>query len=66
MKTLQQLTILCGLFAAAFQTPMHHEAAMTAKEAGEIFAARCSTCHVAPDQAYATDRAWTEEVNETA
>ncbi len=67
MNTIRQFTILCGLFAAAFQLPATpQEAPMTQKKAGEIFAERCVTCHVAPDLAYATDRAWIAQVNETA
>lgn len=56
-----------GLFASAFRSPQQgDESAMTAKRAGEIFEQRCSTCHVAPDLAYATDRAWVEQIRETA
>ena len=57
----------CTLLALAFQTPTpKHGDEPTPKLAGEIFAQRCSTCHVAPDLAFATDRAWVDQVQETA
>ena len=60
------LIVLGCLLASSFQAPVKQDAAPSAKVAGEIFAARCVTCHVTPDPTYATDLAWIEQVRETA
>lgn len=32
---------------------------------GQIFAARCASCHTVPDLDLRTDRAWLDQVNRT-
>ena len=34
--------------------------------AGEIFQARCASCHTVPDPALRTDRAWLDQIKRTA
>ncbi len=34
--------------------------------AGRIFHAQCADCHVVPDTRFATDRAWLEQIKDTA
>jgi hypothetical protein len=34
--------------------------------AGEVFQARCASCHAVPDPALRTDRAWLDQVKRTA
>ncbi|HTF88996.1 MAG TPA: hypothetical protein VK843_11345 [Planctomycetota bacterium] len=58
--------LVLGGFLAAFQSPAQQEEPMSARAASELFLERCVACHVAPDLAYATDRAWVEQVRETA
>jgi mono/diheme cytochrome c family protein len=61
------LAVVGGLCASLVQTPaQQHEAQLTAQEASKMFAERCVNCHVAPDIAFATDRAWVAQVSETA
>lgn len=33
--------------------------------AGEIFAARCASCHTVPDPGLRTDLAWLDQINRT-
>ena len=67
VSSIAGLAAICGLFATGFQSPpKHHDAAVTEKAAAEIFSQRCSTCHVPADLAYATDRAWVDQIKETA
>jgi hypothetical protein len=42
------------------------ERAVTPAEAGEAFANACARCHLPPDARYATDRAWLNQVRDTA
>jgi mono/diheme cytochrome c family protein len=35
-------------------------------EAGALFAASCTQCHLPPDPAHPTDRAWLDQVRDTA
>ena len=35
-------------------------------EAGRIFEKNCISCHRPPDMAFATDRAWLDQINRTA
>jgi mono/diheme cytochrome c family protein len=62
--------VALALVTAGFRAPQHAQDgkrdAVTPKEAGELFAARCAACHVAPDVAFATDRAWLDQIEETA
>jgi hypothetical protein len=37
-----------------------------APSAEELFQARCTSCHVPPDPAFAVERAWIEQVKDTA
>lgn len=37
-----------------------------AVDVAELFRTRCASCHVAPDPAIDTDRAWLQQVEETA
>ena len=39
--------------------------AVAGDSAGEVFRARCATCHAIPDPALRTDRAWLDQVNRT-
>jgi len=34
--------------------------------AGEVFQARCASCHAVPDPALRTDRAWLDQIKRTA
>jgi cytochrome c2 len=36
------------------------------KSAGEVFQARCASCHTVPDPALRTDRAWLDQIKRTA
>jgi cytochrome c553 len=42
------------------------EHAVTPAEAGRSFANACTRCHLPPDARYATDRAWLNQVRDTA
>lgn len=56
-----------GLIASGFQSPKPTpESELTAAEASKYFVESCSACHVAPDIAYMTDRAWVQQIRETA
>lgn len=47
----------------------HDKGAPTATEitkAGKIFAKACVSCHLPPDPEHATDRAWLNQVKDTA
>ena len=35
------------------------------QSAGEIFAARCASCHTVPDPGLRTDLAWLDQINRT-
>jgi len=35
-------------------------------QARELFTSTCNACHVPPDPAFAVDRAWLEQVRDTA
>jgi mono/diheme cytochrome c family protein len=66
----QEVLAACTLIVAlgfGFQSPgKPHAQAMTPQRAGEIFAEKCASCHVAADPAFATDRAWIGQLRETA
>jgi len=36
------------------------------KQPAEIFRSQCASCHTVPDTRFATDRAWLEQVKDTA
>ncbi|MDH3590921.1 MAG: hypothetical protein OER88_03530 [Planctomycetota bacterium] len=65
MRTLP-IAVLAGLAGAAalMHTPISEGG--EGDHAGKIFAARCATCHVIPDPALRTDRAWLAQVKETS
>jgi len=48
----------------------HHAApdrdTFTLEDAGRLFKGSCSQCHTVPDTAFETDRAWLEQVRDTA
>lgn len=51
----------------ALQLPSKpRDEALTPESAGLMFAQKCASCHVAPDPAFATDRAWISQLRETA
>jgi hypothetical protein len=55
--------------AAAWLAAAQHgakEHGVTPEKAGAMFKDRCANCHVAPDAAFATDRAWLGQVHDTA
>jgi mono/diheme cytochrome c family protein len=56
--------VLAGALPARAQAPAAGDAAPA--DAGELFQSRCAACHVAPDQRFETDRAWIEQVRDTA
>lgn len=63
----QLLAIALIALASAFQSPdKTREQTMTPERAGLLFATNCASCHVAPDPAYASDRAWIGQLRETA
>ena len=41
-------------------------AAIAAPDTGELFRARCASCHTVPDPLLRTDRAWLAQVDRTA
>ena len=41
-------------------------AAFADPDAGELFRARCASCHTVPDPLLRTDRAWLAQVDRTA
>lgn len=58
------LLLACGL---GIQSPgKPRERRMTPQRAGELYAEKCASCHVAADPAFATDRAWIAQLRETA
>ena len=44
----------------------HHQGAPPAKDPATLFAASCSSCHLPPDPDHETDRAWLNQVRDTA
>jgi hypothetical protein len=52
-------------YARASQDPTPPSASELAR-AGELFGARCASCHLPPDPAFAVDRAWLHQVYDTA
>jgi len=53
-------------FAGAQSPSPAQDEPLTREQAGEFFAARCASCHVAADPAFATDRAWIRQLADTA
>ena len=74
--TLSCATLSCVALALGSLAPLsassaqdHDEAAPTAAEitkAGKIFAKACVSCHLPPDPEHATDRAWLNQIKDTA
>jgi mono/diheme cytochrome c family protein len=67
------LTATCGLlltpFLAASSRTSHADDTPTAEEiqeAAELFSSSCASCHLPPDPEHATDRAWLNQVTDTA
>lgn len=58
-----------GLLVAALGTLASSSAAQDGaqlEDVAKLFQARCVSCHIAPDPAIDTDRAWLRQVEETA
>ncbi len=78
--TYTRTTLLCGVlalvsFSASAGSSVQDPAKSSAKDAptateitkaGEIFAKACVSCHLPPDPERATDRAWLNQVKDTA
>lgn len=58
------LLAVAGTFHDALAQDKPRE--MSPGEAARLFRERCVTCHVVPDPAFATDRAWLGQIRETA
>jgi len=50
-------TVVCGMLAVFSDA---------SSEAEQLFRERCTSCHVAPDAAFAVDRAWLAQIKDTA
>jgi mono/diheme cytochrome c family protein len=57
------LLLLGAALGAARQ---QHAPAHAPRDAAQLFQERCLTCHVPPDPRFAVDRAWLEQVRDTA
>ena len=66
------LAAICGVLltpALLASTEATHEDVPTAKEvadAGALFRSSCAACHLPPDPDHVTDRAWLDQVTDTA
>lgn len=57
------ISIVCVLAGAGQLGAQERE---PANHPGQMFRAQCAVCHTVPDTAFATDRAWLEQVKVTA
>lgn len=59
-------SFLIGALELARRAPVAPLQEHGATSAAEIFRGRCVQCHVPPDPAFEVDRAWLNQVRETA
>ena len=70
-RTALALAAICALLPQllASSPAQHEDDSATAKEiekAGALFRSSCASCHLPPDPDHATDRAWLDQVTDTA
>jgi len=64
---MNKLILLSAVFGAvAAQDPESGGDARAVAAAGAFFVENCVACHVVPDLSYAVDRAWLNQVADTA
>ncbi len=71
-RTAAIVSATCGLLLTPFllssQVPRQDDGATPEEiaEAGELFRSSCASCHLPPDPDHVTDRAWLNQVTDTA
>lgn len=64
--TLAIAFLLSGAFATALDDKDDGPKAADIAAAGELFKSSCAMCHLPPDPKHPTDRAWLNQVKDTA
>lgn len=59
------MAMVLGSSAAQAQS-QGHAAPAAIKEMSKLFESQCSSCHLPPDPALPTDRAWLNQIKDTA
>jgi len=61
------LVLVTGSLALPVQALQHsNKAGARAQNVSKLFSSSCIACHVPPDPKFATDRAWLNQVTDTA
>lgn len=61
------LSLSASTVAAQAHAPADHgDGPFSTERAAELFRSSCSVCHTVPDTTFGTDRAWVEQVYDTA
>lgn len=65
-------TLLCSaalgslLFPASLSAQSHGQSKGKPAEVGKLFQSQCMSCHLPPDPGFPTDRAWLNQIQDTA
>jgi len=64
--TTVSLLLAAGLLSTITTGQLLSQSPAAVRSAGEIFQQRCARCHPLPDPNNSTDRAWLDQVKQTA